>query len=244
MITLTSLAQLENDTYYAKWFDSDDATGIGHTFAAIHDENGRSQAANFGLRPPRLTAEQMAEAQPVAVDPIDALLEKLTTARPDLANVGKKAARLVRDGRVRLLADDRATVAGDSDRYTVTGHADKCGCKYGQFNGDWCSHRMAVRMARALQQPIAPMTEAEKEAASEANARANREWQAARNAKLHNALVQDEADSRRWCQTAEGARRYVNKALGNGAASMAAGSKLHFKWQQVKAAEVAAVEAA
>lgn len=89
-----------------------------------------------------------------------------------VANRYTKAAQLVEAGQVRLTGPETAEVTGSSDTYQVNG---KCHCEWTKFHSDPCSHYLAVRMARALAQPIAPVTEAEKEAAHAARVQANKD---------------------------------------------------------------------
>jgi hypothetical protein len=215
MITLQSLTKLENGTYYAKWYDADDQhPDIGHTVAALHHEDGRLDAANLNIRAPRLTAEQMQQAQP-DTHRAYALAALGTAKQPSWANRYEKAARLVEAGRVRLTGEDTAVVQGSSDTYEVNG---KCTCKWSQFNETPCSHYLAVRMARALAQTILPTTEAEKEAAVEARRQANRDAMQLRVARRGENKF--EAARRAQYHTAEGARRYARMAMANGAATI------------------------
>lgn len=222
MMTLTRLQQVDERRLYAVWHE--EADGLGYDFGALHDADGRLLAANMNEHPPRLTSEQIASAVPYApaVHPADELFGKLVAHRPELAARGEKAARLVKEGAVRLTGAETAVVVGDSDTYDVTGYADRCGCVYGRLRDGWCSHRLAVRMARALGQAVQPLTEAEKEARSEARARANRAAQIGRNAQAHQCVLQAEAKDRRKYRDGDGARQWIRVAQANGAATVPA----------------------
>lgn len=219
MITLTRLHLETDGSLYAVWRDEED--GLGYEFAALHGSDGRAISANFGRRPPRLTAGQIASATPPA-HPVEALLAKLLDSRPDLTERGQKAARLVRDGRVRLTGPQTAIVTGDSGEHDVTGHADKCDCTYGRLRGDWCSHRLAVRMARALGQPPLPLSDEEKEARCGARAQASRETQISRNITATRNGQAAAAKERQKFNDGEGARAYMRMAFANGAATVPA----------------------
>jgi hypothetical protein len=217
MITLQSLTKLENGTYYAKWFDCDDQhPDIGHTIAALHHEDGRLDAANFNIRAPRLTAEQMSQAQP-DTHPAYALAALGTAKQPSWANRYQKAAELVEAGHVRLTGPDTAVVTGSSDTYEVNG---KCHCRWTQFHSEPCSHYLAVRMARALAQPIKPTTEAEKEAAYEARRQANRDAMAKRIASRGENI--HERNRRRARSDGDGARQWARMAHANGRSTIPA----------------------
>lgn len=165
MITLQSLTQLQDGRFYAKWIDADDnCPEAAHTIAALHHADGRLDAANFNIRAPRLTDEQMSQAQPepaasADVHPAYELAAQGTAVRPDWANRYQKAAELVEAGRVRLTGPETAVVSS-SQAHTITTRANgangrtSCTCKWGQFNSEPCSHIMAMRMARALGQAI------------------------------------------------------------------------------------------
>lgn len=214
MIALQSLVQLEDGRFYAKWFDADDTCGLGHTIAALHHADGRLDVANLNIRAPRLTAEQMSQAQPFTEPqhPAYALAEKGTAVRPDWAKRYEKAADLVAEGAVRLTGPDTAVVTGSSDIYTISN--DKCHCKWVTFNSDPCSHYLAVRMARALGQAIESATEAEKEAACEARRLANRDAMARRIAdRGENKYYKDRRQAR---QDGDGARQWARMAMANG----------------------------
>ena len=217
MITLQSLTILEDGRFYAKWFDSDDATGLGHTVAALHHADGRLDVANLNIRAPRLTEEQMSQAQPDRHRAYQ--LAALGTAKqPTWANRYQKAAELVEAGQVRLTGENTAVVQGSSDSYTLTD--DQCGCKWAQFNATPCSHYLAVRMARALNQPIVPTTEAEKEAACEARRQANKDAQALRVAARGENIYYNHRRQAR--SDGDGARQWARMAYANGRTSIPA----------------------
>lgn len=211
MITLQSLTQLPDGRFYAKWFDSDDVCGLGHTIAALHHADGRLDAANFNIRAPRLTAEQMATAQPER-SPAQELAAKGTAVRPDWANRYDKAVQLIDAGKVRLVSEKTAVVTS-SEPYEITGQ--RCGCKWQMHNpGDPCSHIIAARMARALGQPFVPYTAAE---IAELNRRDNR-----RSTDSHQAHVAGrgeniaERNRRQARQDGDGARMWIRMAQANG----------------------------
>lgn len=149
MSELVKVHQLNETEFFAVWRDE-----IG-TYTAIHDAAGRPTVHDRSITVPRLTAADMAAAiQPR--HPAYALAEKGTAARPQLARRFDKAARLVEDGRVRLTGPETAVVRGDSGSYRVTGASSRtCTCAWQIHHpGDWCSHGLAARMARALNQTI------------------------------------------------------------------------------------------
>ncbi len=164
MITLLSLTKYSDNLLAARWLD--DAYGLRFEFNALHDADGRPTAVNREGVAPRLTAEQLSTAQPFvepapaepeapAQHPAYALAERGTAVRPEWANRYTKAAQLVEAGQVRLTGPETAVV-NSSQAHTVTGSGKdaKCSCKWGEFNSEPCSHIMAMRMARALGQPI------------------------------------------------------------------------------------------
>lgn len=157
-----SLLQLtkytDSDLYSARWLD--DAYGINWEFNAVHQADGRPLARTEDCPAPVLTAEQLASAQPfqeaqAAQHPAYELAARGTAVRPEWANRYTKAAQLVEAGQVRLTGPETAVV-NSSQAHTVTGSGKdaKCSCKWGEFNSEPCSHIMAMRMARALGQPI------------------------------------------------------------------------------------------
>jgi hypothetical protein len=158
-----SLLQLtkytDSDLYSARWLD--DAYGINWEFNAVHQADGRPLARTEDCPAPALTAEQLASAQPFQAPatpqhPAYALAAKGTAVRPEWANRYTKAAQLVEAGQVRLTGPETAVV-NSSQAHTVTGSGKdaKCSCKWGEFkSSEPCSHIMAMRMARALGQPI------------------------------------------------------------------------------------------
>ena len=77
-----------------------------------------------------------------------------------------------------------------------------------------CSHIIATRMARALNQPIQPLTEAEKEARGAARRRANRDATQLRIAARGDNKY--ERARRAQVGTGEDARRYALAAVANG----------------------------
>lgn len=212
MITLRSLIQLEDGRFYAKWFDCDDISqSIGHTVGAIHASDGRPEVANLGLHVPGLTAEQMQQAQPDQHKAYQ-LAALGITKRPDWANRYQKAAELVEAGHVRLTGPDTAVVTG-SEEHNI--YDDKCHCKWMTFNpSEPCSHYLAVRMARALNQPIEPLTEAEKEARGAARRQANRDATqlriASRGENIH------ERNRQQARRDGDGARQWIRAAQANG----------------------------
>ena len=176
MITLLLLTKYnDSDLYSARWLD--DAYGINYEFNAVHQADGRPLTRTEDCPAPVLTAEQLASAQlfqaPAAPQhPAYELAARGTAAKPAWANRYTKAAQLVEAGHVRLTGPETAVVTGSSDTYQVNG---KCHCEWTKFHSDPCSHYLAVRMARALAQPIAPVTEDEKEAAHAARVAANKD---------------------------------------------------------------------
>ena len=211
MITLQSLTILEDGRFYAKWFDSDDATGSGHTVAALHHADGRLDAANFNIRPPRLTEEQMSQAQPDQHRAYQ--LAALGTAKqPTWANRYQKAAEIVESHGVTLTSEEAAVVVSTSGTtYAVMGKG--CSCKFSQMRHEICSHIIAARMARALGQPVGG-SEASRERAHAARVAANKEAEiarvAARGENIH------ERNRRRARSDGDGARQWARMAYANG----------------------------
>lgn len=157
-----SLLQLtkytDSDLYSARWLD--DAYGINWEFNAVHQADGRPLARTEDCPAPVLTAEQLAtaelfqEAAPVT-HPAYELAAKGTAVKPEWGKRYQKAAQLVEAGQVRLTGEATAVVKS-SQAYTITGSGKeaKCSCRWGEFNSEPCSHIIAMRMARALGQPI------------------------------------------------------------------------------------------
>ncbi len=226
MITLLLLTKYtDSDLYSARWLD--DAYGINYEFNAVHQADGRPLARTEDCPAPVLTAEQLASAQlfqeaaacvrSERQHPAYELAAKGTAVRPEWGKRYTKAAQLVEAGQVRLTGPETAEVTGNSDTYQVNG---KCHCEWTKFHSDPCSHYLAVRMARALAQPIAPVTEAEKEAAHAARVLANKDAAQLRVARRGENKF--EAARRAQYHTAEGARRYARMAMANGATSIPA----------------------
>jgi len=215
MITLLLLTKYtDSDLYSARWLD--DAYGIDYEFNAVHQADGRPLARTEDCPAPVLTAEQLAMAQPFiepapAQHPAYALAERGTAVKPAWANRYTKAAQLVEAGRVRLTGPETAVVTGSSDAYQVNG---KCECEWTKFHSDPCSHYLAVRMARALAQPVQPVTEAEKEAACAARRQANKDAMQLRVARRGENKF--ERARRNQVGTAEEARRYALMTMANG----------------------------
>lgn len=211
MVTLQTLTQLQDGRFYAKWYDADDnCPELGHTVAALHDGNGRPEAVNLGLYVPRLTAEQMAAAQPDQHRAYD-LAARGTAAKPEWADRYQKAAELVESGSVRLTGPETAVVTS-SEEYTVTS---VCQCKWAKIGrGGPCSHIIAVRMARALHQTAEPLTEAEKEARGAARRQANRDAKERRIASRGENIA--ERNRRQARRDGDGARQYWRMAYANG----------------------------
>lgn len=226
LISLTRWEEAGNGRFLARWQTED-----GITFDAIHDDSGKalSPVRPFGIRlsPPRLTDGQRETAVSATVTrhPAYDLADKGTAARPDLAKRMHKAAQLVEAGAVHLLDDDRAIV-NSSHAYVITGK--QCNCEWQKHRpGEHCSHSLAVRMARALKQPIneplaAEFDEAEKEARSEAMATAKREAKIKRASQVESNAQQRNKDYKKWYHSGSGARRYVRKAMANGAETVRA----------------------
>jgi len=210
---LVTLTHHPNGQYTARWDDQHPTIPL--QFNAIHDADGRLLAASSGARGvPHLTAAQMETAVAHQTE-AQQLAAKGAAARPDLADRMARAAQLVDDGAVVLHTEQRATVSG----YTVTATA--CTCKdYGFRAPDgWCKHRLGVRMARALGQPLTGDDEAA----------------LSRQARGHARIQREEAAFRRWCNTsAEAGRRYALRAAANGHTTSAPGSKLHQRQQQAR----------
>ncbi len=231
MITLLSLTKYSDNLLAARWLD--DAYGLRFEFNALHDADGRPTAVNREGVAPRLTAEQLSTAQPFvepapaepeapAQHPAYALAERGTAVKPAWANRYTKAAQLVEAGQVRLTGPETAVV-NSSQAHTVTGSGKdaKCSCKWGEFkSSEPCSHIMAMRMARALAQPVQPITEAEKDAACAARRQANRDAMQLRIARRGENKFERARSNQRG--TAEEARRYALMAMANGATSIPA----------------------
>jgi hypothetical protein len=193
-ITLVRTIPAGDGEIYAVW--RDETADGSFEFAAIHDSSGRAAVTNMGLQAPRLTADQLAIAnRPAARHAAYDLADKLTARDATWANRAQKAARLVETGAVTLTGPDTAVVRGDSDSYSVNGRI--CQCPWHEHHPDSpCSHYIAARMARALDQEITPDAEAEKERRSQARALAGREWQLARQVSGHQAIMQRERQAR------------------------------------------------
>lgn len=140
-----------------------------------------------------------------------ALLERLIKSNPSLFITGKEAALLVTEG-VRLTGQTTAIVTVHHSFYDVV--ENRCICKSKE---KWCEHNIAVRMARALEHPIQPLTEDEKEEQYQARAAANRAYQEERKAQVRHKINKDEARHRRWLESGDGARAYIRKAQASGA---------------------------
>ena len=212
-ISLLNVTKYHDDLFAARWLD--DEFNLHFEFNALHDATGKPLAANREGKAPTLTADQLASAEPFTEPqhPAYALAAKGTAVRPDWSKRYQKAAELVEAGRVRLTGPETAVVSS-SQEYTVT---DKCHCKWMTFSNDGpCSHIIAARMARALNQPIQPLTEAEKEARGAARRRANRDATQLRIA----ARGENKYERARRAQvgTGEDARRYALAAVANGGA--------------------------
>ncbi len=153
----TSLLQLtkytDSDLLSARWLD--DSYGIDYEFNAVHHADGRPLARTEDCPAPVLTQEQLASAQ-LNQHPAYELAAQGTTVRPDWANRYLKAAQLVEAGQVRLTGPEAAVVKGDTDAYDVTGtgKACRCHCEWSRHRSEPCSHIIAMRMARALDQAI------------------------------------------------------------------------------------------
>ncbi|MCC6603079.1 MAG: hypothetical protein IT327_07710 [Anaerolineae bacterium] len=218
MISLLSLTKYTDDRYAARWLD--DEFGLHYEFNALHDGNGRSLCrGKYDPPAPTLTAEQLSTAQsfieptpPAPTQhPAYELAERGSAVRPEWANRYTKAAQLVEAGQVRLTGPETAVVTGSSDTYQVNG---KCGCKWAGYHSEPCSHYLAVRMARALAQPVQPITEDEKEAAHAARVAANRDAAQLRIARRGENKF--ERARRNQVGTAEEARRYIRATMANG----------------------------
>jgi len=210
--SLLSLTKYQDDLYAARWLD--DEFNLHFEFNALHDATGKPLAANREGKAPTLTAAQLASAEPFTEPqhPAYALAAKGTAVRPDWSKRYQKAAELVEAGHVRLTGPETAVVTG-SEEYSI--HDDKCHCKWAMFHPDEpCSHYLAMRIARALNQPIQPLTEAEKEARGAARRRANRDATQLRIA----ARGENKYERARGAQvgTGEDARRYALAAVANG----------------------------
>ena len=210
-ISLLNVTKYHDDLFAARWLD--DEFNLHFEFNALHDATGKPLAANREGKAPTLTAAQLASAEPLTEPPHPAyaLAAKGTAVRPDWAKRYQKAAELVEAGHVRLTGPETAVVSS-SQEYTVS---DKCHCKWMTFSNDGpCSHIIAARMARALNQPIQPLTEAEKEVRGAARRRANRDATQLRIA----ARGENKYERARRAQvgTGEDARRYALAAVANG----------------------------
>lgn len=220
MITLLLLTKYtDSDLYSARWLD--DAYDINYEFNAVHQADGRPLTRTEDCPAPVLTAEQLASAQlfqeaaacvrSERQHPAYELAAKGTAVRPEWSKRYTKAAQLVEAGQVRLTGPETAVVTGSSDTYQVNG---KCQCEWTKFHTDPCSHYLAVRMARALAQPVQPVTEAEKEAACAARRQANKDAMQLRVARRGENKY--ERARRNQAGTAEEARRYALATMANG----------------------------
>lgn len=212
MITLQSLTILEDGRFYAKWYDCDDTSqSIGHTVAALHHPDGRPDVANLNIRVPRLTAEQMRQAQPDQHKAYQ--LAALGIAKqPAWEARYTKAAEIVASNGVTLTSEEAAVVVSTSGQmYAIYGKS--CTCKYSQLKREICSHYLAVRMARALGYAIGG-DEATRERAAEIRRQANKDAKerriASRGENIH------ERNRRQARHDGDGARQYWRMAYANG----------------------------
>lgn len=233
MTTPTNDTQLEklhqlNDGFMAIWRDD-----IG-TMAVLHDADGAAMTQPEGVYIPRLTHAQMETAlQPAPAEhPAYGLARRGAEAKPELAGRMMAAAELVEAGEIEIHGANEWNVIGTArGSYSIT--ETSCTCFDHQYRGGWCKHRLAVRMARSL-----GVTETAVDPSSAIPAEAIRQAEElARRQRVEEAQYQRAQQFRNYCNSAEGARRYVLKAYGNGATSAAAGSKLAAKQQQVLAAQ-------
>lgn len=229
MVNITLLhatAHPDDALITARW--SETVSGVTLEHNSLHDSNGRCLASGRDFRAPHLSAEQVANAH-IARHPAYELAEKGAASRPDLAERMTKAADLVAGGQVSLTSEVNAIANG----HVVT--ASSCDCKDFEFRapGGWCKHRLAVRMARSLNQPL--FTD-EVEVAKRAERRkleleemAKRETQA------------DKAHRQWLFNSAEGARRYTLKAMANGAGTVkqSVGERLVYDSAELEATKAA-----
>lgn len=220
MISLLQLTKYTDNLYAARWLD--DEFGLHFEFNALHDASGEPIGVNREGKAPKLTTGQLSTAQPFrepAPDrhPAYDLADLGIARQPDWANRYTKAAQLVEAGQVRLTGPETAVVQGDSDTYQVNG---KCHCRWTQFHDEPCSHYLAVRMARALDQVIEPLTDDEKGLRCEQRRQANKDAQRLRVA----ARGENKFERARRAQyhNGEGARRYALMAMANGATTIPA----------------------
>lgn len=210
---------------FAVWRDE-----IG-TFTVIHDAQGHpATLPGPGVNPPRLTAVQLQQAQTPPRHPAYDLADKISGK---LANRAQKAAEMVEAGLVVLNGEQTATVKA----HKVNGRS--CDCDWQKFHpGDPCSHYLAVRMARALSQPVITVhvdSEADKERASEERARMNQERKIIRQAEAHQANRQQQRQFQQWCETsADAGRAYVLAAAGAGRVAATSDSRLRARQQQAR----------
>lgn len=209
-LTGTNLLTYENGQteIYAVWQDE-----LG-TFSAIHRLDGTVSVKAEGTNPPRLTHSQVKAAMVPPLHPAYALAAKGKAAKPAWGSRYEKAAALVESGAVRLTGQETAVVKGDSGEYQLS--SKECTCRWGQYHtsDDPCSHYIAVRMARALNQaiesPVTEIVEVKTAAEKEAEARDRVEAEKA-------AVAQRVSDGRykmdqQWKQArrdGDGARRWM-----------------------------------
>jgi hypothetical protein len=203
---------------FATWQDN-----LG-TFSAIHGKDGRVQTAPAGVTVPRLTSDQVAAATTPRHPAYD-LADKISGR---LANRALKAAEMVEAGLVVLNSEQTAVVK----TYQVNGRSCTCAWQI-HHPGDPCSHYLAVRMARALNQPIVePVTG---NVASDARPASAKEDSLHRQAQGHRRIIAQERSFRDWCNNdSDAGRAYVLAAAGAGRTAATSDSKLHARQQRAR----------
>lgn len=175
-------------------------------------------------------SQRQREAAQTARHPAYDLADKGAAAVPELLSRMQKAADLVAAGEVMIHAGNAYDVTGTVGTYSIT--ADSCTCADFTYRGGWCKHRLAVRMAQALEQePV--------EVPRYADAVIEKRQQE-RERRLGEKVAADKEAERaswaRYCDSSYGKRRYIIKGAANGAKTIdpAVWHKAHGHMQEVK----------
>lgn len=144
------------------------------------------------------------------------LAEDGTAAVPELESRMNKAADLVAAGDVQVHDTNEYGATGTVNGYSIKPNS--CTCPDFTHRGGWCKHRLAVRMAKSLEQ-----TAVDVPASSDVVVMARKE--ARENAVIQKVAAEVRKDQRSWrnyCDSSYGKRRYALKAYANGAGTASA----------------------
>lgn len=199
----------------ARWRD-ESVPGLPLEFDALHDADGRPLTNHDMFQAPRLTADQLADIV-TYVHPAFDLAERMRDdERYDRA---VRAAQFVADGKVLLHGPNDMGVIGtvkSADYHSITPAS--CTCRDFEYRGGWCKHRLAVRMAQALNQPLAEIPHN-----SIAAIKYRKEMAALeRERKVEQAHFERRREWQRYFQTGQSARRYARAAVYHGAGTIRA----------------------